>query len=109
MVIAQLTHLRIAMPSSGNPPGEVPNDCFPRIDDLGITKTPQAGFFCASVSDIHGGNRPSDNRPEYDADREPDRNDTTGYGGTEDTGNSSGIDCAASWVSAVSMATGRLG
>ena len=39
MVIAQLTHLRIAIPSSWNPPGEVPNDCFPRIDDLGITKT----------------------------------------------------------------------
>ena len=37
------------------------------------------------MSDIHGGNRPSDNRPGYDADSEPDRNDTTGYGGTEDT------------------------
>ena len=45
MVIAQLTHLRIAIPSSGNPPGEVPNDCFPRIDDLGITKTPKRVSF----------------------------------------------------------------
>ena len=39
---------------SGNPPGEVPSDCFPRIDDVGITKTPKAGFFCARVSDING-------------------------------------------------------
>ena len=41
MVIAQLTHLRIAIPSSGNPPWEVPSDCFPRIDELGMTKTPK--------------------------------------------------------------------
>ena len=40
MVIAQLTHLRIAIPSSGNPPGEVPSDCFPRMDNLGMIKTP---------------------------------------------------------------------
>ena len=45
MVIAQLTHLRIAIPSSGNPPGEVPSDCFPRIDDVGITKTPKRVSF----------------------------------------------------------------
>ena len=45
MVIAQLTHLRIAIPSSGNQPGEVPSDCFPRIDDLGITKTPKRVSF----------------------------------------------------------------
>ena len=41
MVIAKLTHLHIAIPSSGNPPGEVPNDCFPRVDDHGIRKTPR--------------------------------------------------------------------
>ena len=29
MVIAQLTQLRIAIPASGNAPGEVPMDCFP--------------------------------------------------------------------------------
>ena len=29
MAIAQLKHLRIAIPSSGNVPGEVPIDCFP--------------------------------------------------------------------------------
>ena len=45
MVIAQLTHLRIVIPSSGNPPGEVPNDCFPRVDDHGITKTPRRVSF----------------------------------------------------------------
>ena len=45
MVIAQLTHLRIAIPSSGNPPGEVPSDCFPRIDELGMIKTPKRVSF----------------------------------------------------------------
>ena len=29
MVIAQLTHLRISIPSSGAPPGQVPANCFP--------------------------------------------------------------------------------
>ena len=38
MAIAQLTQLRIAIPSSGNVPGEVPIDCFPRTDDLDKTK-----------------------------------------------------------------------
>ena len=38
MVIAKLTHLRIAIPSSGSPPGEVPNDCFPKMDELGVIK-----------------------------------------------------------------------
>ena len=45
MVIAQLTHLRIAIPSSGNPPGEVPSDCFPRMDEPGMTKTPKRVTF----------------------------------------------------------------
>ena len=45
MVIAQLTHLRIAIPSSGHPPGEVSIDCFPRIGDIGITKTPKRVSF----------------------------------------------------------------
>ena len=40
-VLRDGVHLRIAIPSSGNPPGEVPNDCFPRIDDIGITKMPK--------------------------------------------------------------------
>ena len=34
MAIAQLTQLRIAIPSSGNVPGEVPIDCFPMTDDM---------------------------------------------------------------------------
>ena len=34
MAIAQLTQLQIAIPSSGNTPGEVPIDCFPRTDEL---------------------------------------------------------------------------
>ena len=29
MAIAQLTHLRISIPASGAPPGQVPADCFP--------------------------------------------------------------------------------
>ena len=41
MVIAQLTHLRITIPSLGNPPGEVPSDCFLRMDEPGMTKTPK--------------------------------------------------------------------
>ena len=45
MVIAQLTHLRIAIPSSGNPPGEVPSDCFPRMEENGMTKTPKRVTF----------------------------------------------------------------
>ena len=38
MVIAKLTHLRIAIPSSGSTPGEVPSDCFPKMDVLGVIK-----------------------------------------------------------------------
>ena len=45
MVIVKLTHLHIAIPSSGNPPGEVPNDSFPRVDDTGIRKTPRRVSF----------------------------------------------------------------
>ena len=29
MAIAQLTHLKISIPSSGAPPGQVPAECFP--------------------------------------------------------------------------------
>ena len=38
MVIAQLTHLRIAIPSSDTPPGEVPSDCFPETTAPAVTK-----------------------------------------------------------------------
>ena len=30
MAIAQLTHLHISIPASGAPPGQVPEQCFPR-------------------------------------------------------------------------------
>ena len=38
MAIAQLTQLRIAIPASGNAPGEVPMDCFPRTKDVDTRK-----------------------------------------------------------------------
>ena len=38
MAIAQLTQLRIAIPLSGNPPGEVSTDCFPKTDELDKVK-----------------------------------------------------------------------
>ena len=38
IVIAKLTQLRIAIPSSGSAPGEVPSDCFPKMDELGRIK-----------------------------------------------------------------------
>ena len=38
MAIAQLTQLQIAIPASGNAPGEVPMDCFPRTKDVDTSK-----------------------------------------------------------------------
>ena len=38
MAITQLMQLRIAIPLSGNPPGEVPIDCFPKTDELDKVK-----------------------------------------------------------------------
>ena len=32
MAIARLTHLKISIPSSGAPPGQVPAECFPEGD-----------------------------------------------------------------------------
>ena len=54
MVIAQLTHLRIAIPSSGNPPGEVPSDCFPRMEEPGMTKTPKRVTFAPVIQTTTG-------------------------------------------------------
>ena len=45
MVIAQLTHLRIAIPSSGTPQGEVPSDCFPKTTAPAVTKRPRRVTF----------------------------------------------------------------
>ena len=48
MAIAQLTQLRIAIPLSGNVPGEVPIDCFPKTDDLDVTKVTKRVSFAPS-------------------------------------------------------------
>ena len=45
MVIAQLTHLRIAIPSSGTPPGEVRSDCSPKTTAPAVTKRPRRVTF----------------------------------------------------------------
>ena len=49
MVIAQLTHLRIAIPSSGTPPGEVPSDCFPKTTAPAVTKRPRRVTFSPEI------------------------------------------------------------
>ena len=48
MVIAQLTQLRIAIPLSGHVPGKVPIDCFPKVDDLDVTKPTKRVSFAPS-------------------------------------------------------------
>ena len=45
MVIAQLTHLRIAIPSLGTPPGEVPSECYPKTTEPAVTKRPRRVTF----------------------------------------------------------------
>ena len=54
MVIAQLTHLRIAIPSSGNPPGEVPSDCFPTTTETSSTKKPRRVTFSPVIQSTAG-------------------------------------------------------
>ena len=54
MVIAQLTHLRIAIPSSGNPPGEVPSDCFPTTTETSITNKPRRVTFSSVIQSTVG-------------------------------------------------------
>ena len=54
MVIAQLTHLRIAIPSSGNPPGEVPSDCFPTTTETSSTKKPRRVTFSLVIQSTAG-------------------------------------------------------
>ena len=49
MAIAQLTQLQIAIPSSGNAPGEVPIDCFPMTDDVDRTKVTKRVSFATEV------------------------------------------------------------
>ena len=43
MAIAQLTHLRISIPSSGAPPGQVPAECFPDLASGGGGQQRRAG------------------------------------------------------------------
>ena len=54
MVIAQLTHLRIAIPSSGNQPGEVPSDCFPKTTEPSVTKRPRRVTFSPVIQSTTG-------------------------------------------------------
>ena len=54
MVIAQLTHLRIAIPSSGNPPGEVPSDCFPTTTEMSSMNKPRRVTFSPVIQSTAG-------------------------------------------------------
>ena len=49
MAIAQLTQLRISIPSSGAPPGEVPADCFPSADSSAVTIAPRRVTFAPDI------------------------------------------------------------
>ena len=49
MVIAQLTHLQIAIPSSDTPPGEVPSDCFPKTTAPAVTRRPRRVTFLPEI------------------------------------------------------------
>ena len=49
MAIAQLTHLRISVPLSGAPPGEVPVDCFPNTDTSAATIAPRRVTFAPVI------------------------------------------------------------
>ena len=94
MVIAQLTQLRIAIPLSGHVPGEVPIDCFPKVDDRDVTKS---SFLCTRRPAIEGAGRPSNARNRGSTD-----------GRTEGPGPSRGIAGSAPRLPAVRMATSRV-
>ena len=49
MAIARLTHLRISVPSSGAPQGEVPNDCLPGTDIPAVTPTSRQVTFAPII------------------------------------------------------------
>ena len=49
MAIAQFTHLRISVPSSGAPPGEVPVDCFQNTDTSAVTMAPWRVTFAPGI------------------------------------------------------------
>ena len=77
MAIAQLTQLRIAIPLSGNVPGEVSIDCFPMTDDLDKTKVTKRVSFATGgqismvpVESIPTGNRDCGTVPRWRLARE---------------------------------------
>ena len=49
MAIAQLTRLRISIPSSGAPPGEVPADYFPGTNPSAVTVVPRRVTFAPDI------------------------------------------------------------
>ena len=54
MVITQLAQLRIAIPSSGNPRGEVPSDCFPKTTEPSVMKRPWRVTFSPVIQSTTG-------------------------------------------------------
>ena len=54
MAIAQLTQLRIAIPASGNAPGEVPMNCFPLTKDVDTGKMTKRVTF-ATINQMSSG------------------------------------------------------
>ena len=64
MAIAQLTQLRISIPASGVPPGQVPEECFPHgTSSQGLTDPRRVSF--ASDVTILGGAPPMDKSPDF--------------------------------------------
>ena len=49
MTITQLTQLRISIPSSGAPPGEVPADYFPSTGSSAVTSAPRRVTFALEI------------------------------------------------------------
>ena len=63
MAITQLTHLHISIPTSGAPPGQVPEECFPRdTPSCGLTD-PRHVLFASGVT-ILGGELPLEQSPD---------------------------------------------
>ena len=54
MAVAQLTHLHISIPASGAPPGEVPEECFPRRHAFTGTDGPRRVSFTGGVTILGG-------------------------------------------------------
>ena len=63
MAIAQLTHLHISIPASGAPPGQVPEECFPRGTLSRGLMDPRRVAFASGVT-ILGGKPPLKQSPD---------------------------------------------